>query len=160
MIPVASVIFMHRTQPRGTSLGALALGLAFTAAGGAALYAAIPSYDTTVQVSGYITAAVLLSIGPLMLIGGIAATGLLSPSGHRGGIEWRARRRRLAAAARPERDRPGSGGDGRARSTAGPGPRPRQTGLRPARRAALAGRRRGREERARAGKTGLDTRHG
>lgn len=93
VIPLASVIFAHRTTPRGTPLGALALGLAIIAAGGAALYAAIPSDDTTVQVSGYITAAVLLTIGPLMALGGMAATG--------------ARRTRTVAAA----DAPASSGE-------------------------------------------------
>jgi len=74
-IPLASAIFARRTRPAGTPLGALALGLAVSAAGGAALAAAIPSDDTTVQVTGYIVGAVLLAIGPLMLIGGIATTG-------------------------------------------------------------------------------------
>lgn len=118
VIPIASVIFMHRTSPPGTSLGALALGIAFTAAGGTALYSAIPSDDTTVQVIGYITGVALLSIGPLMLIGGIAATGRRSSPA--------AAKVAAAKAAAAATGSPSaiflSGADVRTRSTAGPGP--------------------------------------
>lgn len=105
-IPLASVLFMHRTSPRGTPLGALALGLAGCAAGGAALYAAIPSDDTTVQVTGYVVGAMLLTVGPLLALGGMAATG--------------ARARPAAVAATPAASGAIflSGGDARARAAA------------------------------------------
>lgn len=77
VIPFASRIFMFRTTPRGTSLGFLTIGIAITAAGGAALYSALDSrggFDS-VQVAGYIVAGVALSIGPFFLLGGIVATG-------------------------------------------------------------------------------------
>jgi hypothetical protein len=76
LIPLASQIFMRRTRPRGTPLGFLALSLALTAAGGAALVSAIGSGSgTPADIPGFVVGGILLSIGPIALVAGIATTG-------------------------------------------------------------------------------------
>ncbi|WP_304715503.1 hypothetical protein [Conexibacter sp. CPCC 205762] len=76
VIPFASAIFMLRSNPRGTPLGALALGLALCAAGGAGLYAGIRAPTASnIETAGIIVGSVLLSIGPIILIFGMIGTG-------------------------------------------------------------------------------------
>lgn len=77
VIPLASRIFMQRQRnPRGTPLGFLTLGLAVTAAGGAALWSALgTAAGTSADVAGFVVGGCLLSIGPFFLLAGIAVSG-------------------------------------------------------------------------------------
>lgn len=118
-IPIASAIFTHRTRPAGTPLGALTLGLALCAAGGAGLYAGIRAETASdVETAGIIVGSVLLSVGPVFLIFGMIATGRRSPAPT-------AAARAAAATAATAAAAPGSsgavfldGGDARARAAA------------------------------------------
>lgn len=76
-IPIGSKLFARRRRPRGSVLGPLALGLAITAAGGAALWSALGSAGGTgtAEAVGYAVGATLLSIGPFVLFGGLFAVG-------------------------------------------------------------------------------------
>ncbi|MDO8213716.1 SHOCT domain-containing protein [Conexibacter sp. CPCC 206217] len=76
-IPLASWIFtLRQRNPRGTPLGLLSLGLALTAAGGAALWSALGSgAGTDAEIPSVIVAGCLLSIGPFFLLAGIAVSG-------------------------------------------------------------------------------------
>lgn len=76
-IPVGSRLFAHRTVPRGSPLGLLALGLALTAAGSAALWSAVggtTESGSAAQVVGIVTGGILLSIGPFLLFPGLAVS--------------------------------------------------------------------------------------
>jgi Short C-terminal domain len=74
-IPLGSGISRYRTAPRSGPLGPFAFGLAVTAGGVAALVSGITAgYEQTSATSAGIgTGTVLLIVGPLLLLGGLAA---------------------------------------------------------------------------------------
>jgi hypothetical protein len=89
VLPFASAIFMQRTSnPRGTPLGLLALGLMMSAAGGAGMYAGLRGEaGTDPEIIGTIAGGVLLTLGSVIVSFGMIATGRPSgsPRGFGGG---------------------------------------------------------------------------